>query len=106
MTDLFLILFGLMFILGGVYFYLIKKTFNRLEECHPDKYDSLGRPSLISNNTPSNNIKFIKFIFKRDWKDLNDNKISSLGNKLIFLFVIYSSIFLALIIEIFSANAP
>lgn len=106
MSDQFLILFGLMLILGGVYFYLVKKTFNRLEECHPEKYNSLGRPSLISNNSPSNNIKFIKFLFKRDWKDLNDEKVASLGNNLIILFIIYSSVFLALIVEIFTANAP
>jgi len=76
-----------------------------LKTRHPDKYEEMGRPSLIMNNTFSNNLSFIKFFFKREWRKLNDRGMTSLGNGMLVFFGIYTILFFWLIIIGTSGNA-
>src|SRR5689334_2457541 len=50
----------------------------RLERCHPDTYDALGRPHLISNNTPSRGVAFRKFVIEGRARELRDQKLVQL----------------------------
>jgi len=63
--------------------------FKALRLRHPDKYESMGSPSLIMNNTLSNTISFIKFLIKREWQELNDSSITSLGKGMLTFLIIY-----------------
>ena len=87
------ILFGGLFILVFTWFYLCHRMFAILKKRHPDKYEALGKPSLILNNTISNNLLFIKFLFGRGWRELNDKGASALGNSMLVFFALYTIIF-------------
>ena len=80
--------------------------FNILRTRHPEKYEAIGKPSLIMNNSLSNNISFIKFLFKREWQDLDDAGLASLGKGMLTFFVIYSVLFLGLFISALLGIAP
>ena len=80
--------------------------FKILRTRHPEKYEAMGSPSLIMNNSLSNNISFIKFLFKREWQDLNDAGLASLGKGMLAFFIIYSVLFLGLFISVPLGMAP
>ena len=79
MPELFNVLFGLLFVSILVWFALCLWLFKRLEEWHPEKYAAMGKPSLIMNNSLSNNISFLNFLANREYLDLNDPAISKLA---------------------------
>lgn len=69
MRDVFQIMFGILFSSLFVWFFLCHRLFERLENRHPEKYESMGKPSLFINNSLSSNITFLKFLFKRESPD-------------------------------------
>ena len=69
--------------------YLSHRLYRILETRHPEKYEAMGKPSLIMNNSISNNISFIKFLFKLEWKELNDPGLSKLSGFLLVFSVVY-----------------
>ncbi len=71
-------------------FFLIHRVYKILKNRHPEKYEAMGSPGLIMNNSISNNISFMKFIFKLEWKDLGDPSLSNLSGFLLVYFVVYS----------------
>ena len=77
-----------------------------LEIRHPEKYMAMGKPSLIMNNSLSNNISFMKFLFKREWKELNDENLASLGKGMLVFFIIYSIGFLVMFFSILQRFLP
>jgi len=76
MEDLSELLFSLYFVLLGgmvlVGFHLTGKLFAYLNENHTAEYEALGKPRLIMNNTPKNNIAVLKFIFSERPLQLGD----------------------------------
>ena len=50
---------------------LTQLLFQELKKKHPEEYIKIGSPHVITNNTPSNNWKFTKWIFLN-----NGNKFS------------------------------
>lgn len=89
MEEIFPIVFATLFVSVILWFYLCKKLFTMLEIHHPAVYEAMGKPSLIMNNTISNNILFMKFLFKREWRELNDMKIAALGKFMLAYAVAY-----------------
>ena len=81
-----------------VWFYLCHRMFKILSERHPEKYVAMGKPSLVMNNTISNSLSFLKFLLKREWQDLNDQELASLGKGMLVFFIIYTVLFLCLCI--------
>lgn len=106
MNETFAIIFGILFCSVFVWFYLCHRMFKALRTRHPEKYESMGRPSLIMNNSLSNNISFMKFLFKREWQDLNDSSLASLGKGMLAFFTIYLALFLGLFFSAPFATAP
>lgn len=106
MKELFPIIFGLLFVLVFVWFALCNWLFKRLETRHPEKYEAMGKPSLIMNNSISNNISFIKFLFKREYLDLNDPAISNLAQFMLVFFLVYSIGLMFLILGLPLGYAP
>ena len=72
------------------WFYLCHRLFTQLSSKHPKAYEAIGKPILIMNNNVSNNILFMKFLYGRHWRNLNDPGIEKLAG---FMFV-YSIIYL------------
>ncbi len=84
-----IIIFGIFFCSIFFWFYLCHRLFKDLRLRHPDKYELMGNPSLIRNNSLANNISFIKFLIKREWRELNDSSITSLGKGMLTFIIIY-----------------
>jgi hypothetical protein len=87
---IFPILFGMVF----VWFVLVKLLFNRLESAHPDKYESMGRPSLFLRNNSATVWATLKFIIGREHRVLGDSYLSRLSDFMLIFFVIYLLLFL------------
>ena len=100
MKEVFLIIFGILFCSVLVWFFLCHRLFKILETMHPEKYESMGKPSLIMNNTVSSNITFMKFLFKREWSELEDSGVATLGKSMLVFLVIYMIGFLTLFLSI------
>lgn len=96
MKEVFPILFGILFCSVFVWFFLCYRLFKILETRYPEKYQSMGKPSLIMNNSLSSNITFIKFLFKREWRELDDAGLAILGNFMLVFFAVYFVGFLTL----------
>jgi hypothetical protein len=71
-TSILIVLFVWLVIGTTVYLLLVARLFSRLREHCPAVYDSLGSPSLIFNNTPKNNMLFLRWLWGRDYDDLSD----------------------------------
>jgi len=88
--EVFPIMFGVLFCSVFVWFFLCYRLFKILETRHPEKYVSMGKPSLIMNNSLSSNFTFMKFLFKREWRELNDSGLATLGKFMLVFFAIYT----------------
>lgn len=106
MKEVFPVLFGIMLCSVFVWFFLCYRLFKILENRHPEKYESMGKPSLIMNNSLSNNIKFMKFLYKREWRELDDSGLATLSKAMLVFFVIYMISFLTLILLVSLGYAP
>ncbi|MCL1050455.1 hypothetical protein L2755_12565 [Shewanella abyssi] len=100
MTEVFPILFGLLFLSVLVWFFLCHRLFKILELRHPEKYESMGKPSLIMNNSISNNMAFMRFLFKSEWRELDDSGVTSLSKGMLVFFLLYSAVFLVFFVGI------
>ena len=58
------------------------------------------------NNSISNNILFMKFLFKRNWRGLNDKGLAKLGNTMLVFFAFYIVGFLFLFVSTSLGYAP
>ncbi len=54
------------------WFSLVGKLFRYLNQNHPKEYEAIGRPSLLGNNNPKNNIAFLRFVFSKRPLELKD----------------------------------
>jgi len=100
MKEFFPVMFGVLFFSVFVWFFLCYRLFKILETRHPEKYESMGKPSLIMNNSLSSNITFMKFLFKREWRELGDSVLAKLGKAMLVFFVIYLVGFLTMFISV------
>ncbi|RUO38607.1 hypothetical protein CWE13_02880 [Aliidiomarina shirensis] len=100
MIDNFAVIFVILLCSVLLWFFLCIRLFKILETRHPEKYESMGKPSLFLNNSISNNITFMKFLFKREWRGLNDPNLALLSNFMLVFFVVYMAVFLTLFVSI------
>ena len=70
-----------------VYLLKLKFLFDSLEKNYEETWKSLGSPSLIMNNSLGNNIKFIKWLLKKQYTGLNEQTIN-LSNQCRYLFLL------------------
>src|SRR4051812_11754041 len=68
---LFFILTGCMMIL---WFVLVARLHRLLRTRHPNVYDSLGRPTLILNNSLQNSGLFLRFLFGGHFESIDDGE--------------------------------
>jgi hypothetical protein len=86
------LLFGMVL----VWFVLIKMLFNRLERAHPQKYESMGRPSLFLRNNIENGFATMKFLFAREHRAMGDAYLSKLSDSMLVFLVAYLLVFAGL----------
>ena len=106
MKEVFPIMFAISFCSVFVWFFLCYRLFKILETRHPEKYESMGKPSLIMNNSLSGNITFMKFLFKREWRYLDDTGLATLGKSMLVFFAIHTVGFLVLFLLVLQGFAP
>lgn len=100
MNKAFPIFFGILLCSAFVWFFLCYRFFKILETRHFEEYEAMGKPSLIMNNSLSSNIKLMKFLFKRKWRELDDSELAKLSRLMLVFFVIYMIGFLALLFSV------
>ena len=98
MTDptVFVIFAPLLFGMVVVWFVLIRLLFKRLEQAHPSKYESMGRPSLFLRNNIATGWATLKFLLTREHRSLKDGYLSKLADAMLVFFFLYSLIFFGL----------
>lgn len=90
----------LFFALLGIvlaWFVLVKLLFTRLERAHPEKYESMGKPSLFWRNSPAGAFAMLKFLVAREHRSLNDSYLSKLSDAMLVFLLIYMVLFFGLI---------
>ena len=70
-------------------FILTARIQKMLRERHPLIYAAMGSPTLIMNNTISNNIAFTKFLLKREYCRIDDESLFKLCNSTYWFFCGY-----------------
>ena len=67
--------FGASFALLGIIFATDARIFRRLRANHPAVWESLGRPTLIRNNSIENMSRVRKFIRRGEFRELRDGEL-------------------------------
>ena len=88
-----------------IWFILCSRMLNLLKEHHPDIYAEIGSPSIGLKSSISSDISFLKFLIKRDWRSLDDSRLSSLGNFMLKFGAAHILLFLLLIFLIEHCHA-
>ena len=104
--ELLFLLGPLLFGLVLVWFVLIKLLFKRLEASHPQKYESMGRPSLFLRNNIATGFATMKFLFAREHRALDDGYLSKLSDFMLAYIVAYLVLFFAFAIFMPVALSP
>jgi hypothetical protein len=87
--EIYVILGIVMFFMFLFWIPLCYRLFKILETRQPEKYEVMGKPSLIANNTLSNNITTVKFLLKREWREFDDSGLATLGKFMLVFWGIY-----------------
>ncbi|MDF1645157.1 MAG: hypothetical protein P1U80_13360 [Pseudomonadales bacterium] len=88
-----------------VWFYQLTKLFNYLKLNHPDAYKEMGEPAIFTNNTPSNNVAFLKFLLGCKHKELGDNHLEQWCKFLARFLYVYVVLFLGLFVYLIGGGA-
>lgn len=67
--------FPILGIMVAIWLVQVSRLFTYLRENHPIEYQKIGKPSLIMNNTPQNNMLFLKFVLGKRHLKLNDDML-------------------------------
>jgi high-affinity Fe2+/Pb2+ permease len=91
------IIFAVLTVMVLIWFAMIIALFKRLKLNHPAKYSEMGEPSLFWNNSMRTVWATLKYLFKREHKELNDNSLSLLSDSMLVFLVIYVILLFGLI---------
>ena len=100
MTALFPFLLALLFVscISGM---IIQQIFqSRLRKLHTATWDQLGKPVIFLNSGLLNTGRFIRFMWRRDYEALPDQKTVALG-RFLRAFLIFYTILFAVIVVVF-----
>lgn len=102
---LFYTLFFTTFAMVPVWFVLVSNLFRILRTRHPDKYSSMGNPTLFMNNSLATNNSMMRFLWGRQDRTLHDAELSKLTRFMLVFFIIYMVLFLITAIMIVTGYA-
>jgi len=101
-----IVLFPILLAMVAVWFPMVIWVFSRLRTRHPEKYEQLGSPSLIWNNSMRNQWLFTKFMFSGQFHEFVD---VALSRAIIFMrvwLIAYLVLFLTLLVTTSFAAKP
>lgn len=101
---LFVVIFPILGIMVAIWFMQVSKLFKYLKEKHPKEYDAMGAPTLFMNNTPRNNIAFLRFIQGVRPSQLGDDHLVSWCRFLTKFFYVYMLLFGVLFFSVIIAS--
>jgi len=93
--------FIIMICMVPVWFVLVITLFKRLESLHPEKYESMGRPTIFWRNSTEGMFKMLKFLFLREHRPMNDKTLSALSDVMLVFITCYLLIFFSLFFGFF-----
>ena len=82
---------------------LVWRLFVLMKVRAPDTYASIGRPHIILNNTPSNNLAFLRFLLGGHYANVSDEGVRKLCAFLRVFFWCYLVGFIGLVVAMFAA---
>ena len=96
------VIFGL-----GIHYHFLRELRSR----HPQVWDSLGRPTLVMNNSISNGLAVLRFLSRKDYEALDDPGFAQFAGRVRTFDICYTIFFGAILvwnlIEIFApASGP
>lgn len=74
--------YGTVFVLVAatiIYLIAVSAMLSKLRRNHVATFRDLGEPSLFTNNTMSNGARVVRFVFSREYKNLNDPDIDRIA---------------------------
>jgi hypothetical protein len=77
---------GVSFVAGITLAYFVLR---RLRERHSEHWEALGRPTLVTNNSPANSLATIRFIFRRGYAHWDDPQFIKLADFLRIFWIVY-----------------
>lgn len=83
----FLIVFAAQGLGTIVYLVNVGRLFRRIETQHRSVHESLGSPLLFANNTPRNNVLFLRWLWAQGFESLRDADTVALAALVRSLFV-------------------
>jgi hypothetical protein len=101
MTPLVAFIFALAFMAIIAWLYSVQSVLRRLQHAHPDLYEDMGRPHIVSNNTPENNGPVLSFVLGRKYRELGDPILEKLGDRARIVFFVASIMIGAMFIAFF-----
>jgi len=82
------------------------KTFqSRLRRLHTATWEQLGKPGVFLNNSPLNSIRFLRFMWRKDYKSLPDKNTVTFG-RMLRAFLIFYAILFPVILYVLCASLP
>jgi hypothetical protein len=91
-------LFALLTVLVGVGIIYYEKLLRILKERHTSIWRSLGSPTLLMNNTISNQKLMMAYINKKDYLNSKDQELIRLASFLRFFYKLYIAFFILIFI--------
>jgi|SRR5580765_2143869 hypothetical protein len=76
-----------------VLFVLARLLFRQLETHHPGKYEEMGSPSFHVGNDFRPIFATLKFICRREHRELGDSKLSNVSDAMLACFLVYIVLF-------------
>jgi len=89
MKTIYLLILAMLPISIFVWFFLCYKIFEILRQHHPEQYKAMGEPSLIMNNTSKQQALLMRFVFKREWRKLDNAALVFYGQAMLGFYVFY-----------------
>jgi len=97
---LLVLLVAALVVMVPVWFVLVSRYFSFISANHPCLYQEMGQPSLFGNNTPTNNISFLRYVCGNEYLLSGDDQLISRSLFLKRFFYSYLVIFIAVIIGV------
>lgn len=93
------------FLLGIAFtwWWLCNRVFRKLENNHPEKYSEIGRPTLRWGGNFKSNWSFVKFLFRSEYRPLNDRSLTRQCGVMKYLLATYCVLSISLTILVFAA---
>ena len=70
------------------YFSALRAFLKKLQECYPEVWISLGRPSLGLSNDPQSSYFLSKYLLRKRYLELGNSELTLIGNRARKTFVI------------------